>query len=79
MNCKQERYDCAFCRDNLGCSLLTDTRYYKMCPFYVSEKQLEEERTEISRFICDRKYVGESNAKLRLTEIRKKWGNPNRK
>jgi hypothetical protein len=49
-----------------------------MCPFYVNKKQYDEERAEISRFLTDRKLVGESNADLKLAEIRQKWGNPNR-
>lgn len=78
MNCKQLRFDCQFCSDTGRCALLTDTKYYRLCPFYVSKKQFEEEREEINRYVADRKFVGESNTKLRLPDIRRKHGNPNR-
>lgn len=78
MYCKQERFDCVFCNDKSGCGLLHDTRFNKMCPFYVSKDQFEDERKEIIGYIHDRRRVGSDIAKLHLPEIRAKYGNPNR-
>lgn len=76
--CKQERFDCTFCNERGGCGLLYTTKHNKPCPFYVSKEQYEAERTEISRYIHDRRKVGSDNANLRLAEIRAGFGNPNR-